>query len=117
MRLAAVAMAAAVIASCAGRVEARYPPVFLPPPPPPVFTPPPPVFTPPPEVTPPPPIVVPPTTQPPTTQPPPTQPPPGTPPGGTQNTPEPSSLVIGLLGSGFAGLYSAFRRKRQPAEQ
>lgn len=96
------------ILCCPSPAEAFHPPVFLPPPPPP--PPPPPLITPPPPV-----VIPPPPDNPPPNNPPPNNPPPGTPPGGQQHSPEPATLVTGLIGSGLAGLFAVRRRRKLPA--
>jgi hypothetical protein len=66
--------------------------------------------TPPPEVTPPP-------TIPPVVTPPPVISGGGTPPPVTaEEAPEPATLLMGAVGSGLAGLYAAYRRRRAAAE-
>src|SRR5262249_32797108 len=82
-------------------------------PPPVTPTTPPPVVTPPPTV---PPVVTPPVVTPPVVTPPVVTPPiisgQGTPPPTTEQAPEPASLIMGAVGSGLAGLYAAYRRRR-----
>lgn len=107
---------------------AAIPPVFPPAPTPPAPTPPviglPPVESPPPVVQPPPVVSPPPVVQPPpVVPPPPVSVPQGPPiplppqPGPAAESPEPTTLVMGMIGSGIAGILAVRRRRTRPAEE
>jgi hypothetical protein len=118
-RLVATLAVLAGLLTTAASARAFFPPqtggTGTPPPvtPPPVTpTTPPPVVTPPPTV---PPVVTPPVVTPPVVTPPVVTPPiisgQGSPPT-TEQAPEPASLIMGAVGTGLAGLYAAYRRRR-----